>query len=240
MSHVWMGHVTRVNGSCHTYELVMAHAWMSHVTHVNESCHTCESVLAYAWMRHVTHMNEFCIDCRDSAGMCVCVYVCVHVCVCLYVCACVCVCVCVCALSRTWLPWIKWMRFMNESRQTCMNHFTHMNESCCMCVAGMLRKLELLTTVMLHMYSHVTHILQKYIHICDMTCSDSAKTVTAHYSHATRMQSCHAYIVKISFIFLKWLLGILSRNSPEFWGHVTRENESCHTCEWVMSQVQAS
>jgi len=40
-----MGHVTRMNESCHTYEWVMSHVWMSHVTHMNESCHTYESVV---------------------------------------------------------------------------------------------------------------------------------------------------------------------------------------------------
>ena len=32
MSHVWMGHVTRINGSCHTYEWVKSHVSMSHVS----------------------------------------------------------------------------------------------------------------------------------------------------------------------------------------------------------------
>jgi len=42
MSHVWMSHVARMNGSCPTYEWVMSHMWMSHVTHMNESCRTYE------------------------------------------------------------------------------------------------------------------------------------------------------------------------------------------------------
>jgi len=67
MSHMWMGHVTHVDGSCHvddmraweqwnpppqvlrmrmdvschTYGCVMSHVWMGHVTHVDGSCHTC-------------------------------------------------------------------------------------------------------------------------------------------------------------------------------------------------------
>jgi len=43
------------------YEWVMSHIWMSHVTHMNgschESCHTCEWVMSHMWMSHVTHMN---------------------------------------------------------------------------------------------------------------------------------------------------------------------------------------
>jgi len=33
-----MGHVTRMNGSCRTYEWVMSHIRMGHVAHMNESC----------------------------------------------------------------------------------------------------------------------------------------------------------------------------------------------------------
>ena len=39
MSHMWMRHVTHMNGSYHTWEWVMSHMWMSHVAHVNESCY---------------------------------------------------------------------------------------------------------------------------------------------------------------------------------------------------------
>jgi len=49
MSHIWMSHVTHMNGSCHTYEWVMSHIWMSHGTHMNESCHT--------WKRVVSHFE---------------------------------------------------------------------------------------------------------------------------------------------------------------------------------------
>jgi len=41
--------VTRMNGSWHTYECVMAHIWMGHVTRMNES-HT------YGWV--MSHMNK--------------------------------------------------------------------------------------------------------------------------------------------------------------------------------------
>ena len=56
----WMGHVTQMNESCHTYEWVMPHIWMSHVTHMNESCHTYEWVMSHIWMGHATHMNGSC------------------------------------------------------------------------------------------------------------------------------------------------------------------------------------
>ena len=63
--HIWMGHVTHMNGSRHTYEWVMWHTWMSHVTHMNESCHTHEWVMFHTWMTRcitdMTHMNESCL-----------------------------------------------------------------------------------------------------------------------------------------------------------------------------------
>ena len=78
-----MSHVTHMNESCHTYEIVnieiklqecsihtTPHAawrsWMSHVTHMNESCHTYECVMSHVyewvmshiWMSRITRMNE--------------------------------------------------------------------------------------------------------------------------------------------------------------------------------------
>jgi len=57
MSHIWMGHVTHMNESCHTYERVMSHIlwvmshiWMSHVTHMNGSCLTYEWAMPHVWM----------------------------------------------------------------------------------------------------------------------------------------------------------------------------------------------
>jgi len=57
-SHIWMSHVPRMNGSCHTYEWVMLHIWMSHVPRINESCHSHEWDMSLTRMRHVAHMNE--------------------------------------------------------------------------------------------------------------------------------------------------------------------------------------
>jgi len=45
MSHIWMSHVTHMNGSRRTYRWVMSHIWMSHVTRMNESCRTCRTYL---------------------------------------------------------------------------------------------------------------------------------------------------------------------------------------------------
>jgi len=45
MSHMWMSHVTRVNGSC---------MWMSHVTRVNDSCHARMNESCHTWMSRVT------------------------------------------------------------------------------------------------------------------------------------------------------------------------------------------
>ena len=64
-THVWIGHVTRMNESCmnescHTYEWVVSHKWMSHVTHMNELCYTCERVMSHIWIGHVTHAHESC------------------------------------------------------------------------------------------------------------------------------------------------------------------------------------
>jgi len=83
MSHIWMSHVTHMNGSCHTMTescsayncvwssrtMTLTRSWhchvtapvplVSYVTHMNESCHTYEWVMSI-WMSHVTHMNESC------------------------------------------------------------------------------------------------------------------------------------------------------------------------------------
>jgi len=63
MSHVWMGHVTRMNGSCHMYEWVMSHVWMCHVTYTptHDSCDIYGWVVSHTWISHVTHMNESCL-----------------------------------------------------------------------------------------------------------------------------------------------------------------------------------
>jgi len=81
--HVWMVHVTNINGqwvmshewsshstysrwlysgveSCHTYEWCMSHMWMSRVTHMDESCLTYEWVVSHMWMSHVTHRYLSC------------------------------------------------------------------------------------------------------------------------------------------------------------------------------------
>ena len=64
IGRVWIGHVTHMYGSCHTYEWVMSHIWMRHVTYMNESCHTCEWVMSHMWMSHFTHVNESCHICE--------------------------------------------------------------------------------------------------------------------------------------------------------------------------------
>ena len=53
MSHIW-------TSLCDTYEWVMVHVWISHVTHMNGSRHTCKWVMSHTWMSHVTHRNEPC------------------------------------------------------------------------------------------------------------------------------------------------------------------------------------
>jgi len=50
MSHIWMGHVTRMNESGHTYARIVPHVWMCHATRMNESCHI------YEWV--MTHNNN--------------------------------------------------------------------------------------------------------------------------------------------------------------------------------------
>ena len=44
--HICMGHITHMQESCHTHELVMAHVWMRHGTHMNASWHTYEWVMS--------------------------------------------------------------------------------------------------------------------------------------------------------------------------------------------------
>ena len=43
MTNIWMGHVTHIIDSWHTF---MTHIWMSHVIHINESRHTYERVMS--------------------------------------------------------------------------------------------------------------------------------------------------------------------------------------------------
>jgi len=83
MSHIWMSHVTHMDGSCSTYEWVMSnmallgaygkpftwslplqkcisyewvmsHICMRHDTNMNESCHTYAWDMTQIWMSHVT------------------------------------------------------------------------------------------------------------------------------------------------------------------------------------------
>jgi len=62
MSHVWMSRVSRAYAPCHTYEWVMSLVWMSHVsrmrhgTHMSDSCHACEWFMTLVWMRHVSRV----------------------------------------------------------------------------------------------------------------------------------------------------------------------------------------
>jgi len=51
-SHIWMRHVTHMNGSCHTYEWVRAHICTNRATRMNVSCHTYEWVMSHIWMSH--------------------------------------------------------------------------------------------------------------------------------------------------------------------------------------------
>jgi len=68
-----MHHVTHMNESWHTYELVTSHmnepchVCMSHVTHLNKSCRTYNAscltygwIISQIWMIHVAHLNESC------------------------------------------------------------------------------------------------------------------------------------------------------------------------------------
>jgi len=74
-----MSHVTHMNESCHTYELVMPrthewvmiHMWMSHVTYMNESCHTYEWVvscicdMAHLYRYEMEILKDNCVTSRD-------------------------------------------------------------------------------------------------------------------------------------------------------------------------------
>ena len=70
MSNIWMGQVTHMNRSCHTYEWAMSHIWIRRVQHmcgINVVAHIgtyrgtyvshvpCESC-ATTWVRHVPYM----------------------------------------------------------------------------------------------------------------------------------------------------------------------------------------
>jgi len=45
------------NESCHTYEWVVSHIWMSHVTHMNGLCHAYELGATQIWKWCVTRAN---------------------------------------------------------------------------------------------------------------------------------------------------------------------------------------
>ena len=59
MWHVWMGHVTYMNGSCHIYEWVMAHVQWSHVPRSGISDTTCVEYTCRQ-LRHATYVNGTC------------------------------------------------------------------------------------------------------------------------------------------------------------------------------------
>jgi len=55
MSHMWMGHGTRVDESWQTYGWVIAHIWMSHGTHMDESWHTFSNAMTIRYLHIYTH-----------------------------------------------------------------------------------------------------------------------------------------------------------------------------------------
>ena len=66
VSHIWMGHVTRMSGSCCTYdESRVTRINDSHVAHVNESCHAWAWVMSHMCINHVTHTNQSCHTCES-------------------------------------------------------------------------------------------------------------------------------------------------------------------------------
>jgi len=80
-TQVRMGHVTRMNGSCHTF--CMSHMCMSHVAHVIESCHTCTEVcdvfIFVPWLMYIIHTcgTTYSHVCHDSSA---CVIWLIHMC----------------------------------------------------------------------------------------------------------------------------------------------------------------
>ena len=57
MSHIWMGRVSCMNASQHTYWWVVAHVWMSHDIYTNKSRTIYKRVMAQIWMSHGSDIN---------------------------------------------------------------------------------------------------------------------------------------------------------------------------------------
>jgi len=58
MSHVWMSHVSYMNGSCLIYEWVMPHIWMGHASQVSSILDADECDMTHSHMRHDSFIYE--------------------------------------------------------------------------------------------------------------------------------------------------------------------------------------
>ena len=221
MSHVWMSHVTRVNESRHSYELVMAHIWRSHVTHMNELCvthmngshpHIRMSLVTHThiWMGHVTHTHIWMSHVTHT-----------HI----------------------------WMRHVTHTHIR-MSHVTHthiwINH-----VARFVTHETALNSdywVMPHIrMGHVTHTHTRFESY--RTFRDSwngpAFLLLSHTAHSNGSGHMYTHAWDMSHV---WMSHVTHENeSCHTWewvmshmrmSHVTHVNESCHTCEWVMSHMR--
>ena len=200
-----MRHITHMNTSCHTYEVVMSHVRMRHVTRTNESCHIYEWVTSHMWMSHVTHMNE---SCHSNIAL-----------------------DWLCGLNVGWLRLVGSSKLQVSSAENslfyrallqkrpimlrsllivatpypiaCLRHVTRMNESC-------------------HTYNWVmSGVRMRHVTYMNASCHTYECDMSGIcVSHATHMhESCHIPMSHVSCV-----------NE-----HVTRMNASCHSYNFVMS-----
>jgi len=221
-----MSHVTHMDKPCLVYESVMSHIRMSHVTCMNESCHVYEWVVSRVWMSHVSHMGESCLTHE---------WVTSHI--------------LMSHVTHMYAWWLMW----------CMSHtLTHVCLTLShMCVTRIVAHASCHTCRWVRVtwriwISHVTHPFTWNIWMCDTHGSLMSHTwmsdvilgwviSNSYQTHLKLMwKSCE------SLVTLMWNSSTATRPLTCM-SHVTlvnqtchTGNESCHTCEWVMSHVKES
>jgi len=171
MSHIWMCHVTHMNGSCHKWMShvthgadvrVISHMFMNHVTHLNDSCHAYEWVMSHVWMSNGTHVNKSHIANKNES-----------------------------CLTYDWV-----MSHMNESCHTWMSHATHETWRWSMWKSGGGRGLQ--SQYALRIRTCLTH--KPVISHMNESCHTYERVMPHIWtSHATHMnESCH---VQMRYIY---------------------------------------
>jgi len=208
---------------------------MSHVTSMNESCHTNDWVMSHIWMRHVTHVDDhpYVLSFHLLLQLC-------H--------------------TRECVMQYLWMSHVTRVNESChmyawvMSHIrmslvTHMNKSC------HIHEWPPMCDLLPPVVKFWSHTWMCHVNPMHESCHNYEWVVShVQMMHVTHMnESCHTYEWVMSHIWMSHVTHITSHvthvkdhpwlihmcDMPHLLLHaVTHMNESCHTYEWVMAQVQ--